>query len=114
MSNASRRLPARPSLEQLRKQARERLNAVRAADPAATLADAQYAIARDYGFESWPKLVHHVESVQSTHRLDGFEQLASDILAAYGGDLESLRRLIAHYGVGYDTHQFRIRVKSRV
>jgi hypothetical protein len=56
MPDAASRLPARPSLEQLRKQAKERLIALRGADPAATLADAQYALARDYGFESWPRL----------------------------------------------------------
>jgi predicted enzyme related to lactoylglutathione lyase len=56
-------LPARPSLEQLRKQAKERLLALRADDPAAKLADAQFLIAREYGFESWPRLVHHVSAV---------------------------------------------------
>ena len=37
---------------------------LRAADPSVNLAAAQHALARDYGFESWPKLVHHVESLQ--------------------------------------------------
>ena len=59
------RLPARPSLEQLRKQAKERLTTLRAADPAAKLADAQFALAREYGFESWPKLVHFVSSAHA-------------------------------------------------
>ena len=31
-------------------------------DPAAQLADAQHALARDYGFASWPKLKAHVEA----------------------------------------------------
>ena len=59
-----RRLPERPSLEQLRKQAKEHLDTLRAADPSVNLAAAQHALAREYGFESWPKLVHHVESMQ--------------------------------------------------
>ena len=59
-----RRLPDRPSLEQLRKQAKEHLRTLRTADPSATLSTAQHALAREYGFESWPKLVHHVESVR--------------------------------------------------
>jgi uncharacterized glyoxalase superfamily protein PhnB len=63
MSEPTSRLPARPSLEQLRKQAKARLAALRAADPAAKLADAQYALAREYGFDSWPKLVHHVSAL---------------------------------------------------
>ena len=53
----SRHLPERPSLEQLRKQAREHLDTLRAADSAVTLAAAQHALAREYGFESWPTLV---------------------------------------------------------
>ena len=76
--SASPRLPARPSLEQLRKQAKELLRACRDGDGAAlervrrhkpqatdpSLADAQFALAREYGFESWPGLVHHVECRQ--------------------------------------------------
>ena len=47
---------------------RERSRASRRASaahttPASLLAHAQLAIAREYGFPSWPKLVHHVESV---------------------------------------------------
>jgi hypothetical protein len=114
MPNPASRLPARPSLEQLRKQAKERLYTLRAADPATTLADAQYVLAREYGFESWPKLVRHVEAVLSSHRLEEFDRLAKDILAAYQGDDEALRRLIAHYGTGYGPEQFHIRVQGRV
>ena len=60
-----RHLPERPSLEQLRKQAKEHLDTLRAADPSVNLAAAQHALARDYGFESWPKLAHHVESMRA-------------------------------------------------
>src|SRR5688572_21283774 len=59
-----RLLPDRPSLAQLRKQAKELLGALRAVDASATLAAAQHVLAREYGCESWPKLVHHVESMQ--------------------------------------------------
>jgi len=114
MSNPPARLPARPSLEQLRKRAKERLRIVRADEPAATLADEQYALARDYGFESWPKLVHHVRSVLASARIEQFDRLAADLLAGYGGDTEALRRLIAHCGVGYDTDRFGARLRSRV
>lgn len=114
MSTPASRLPARPSLEQLRKQAKERLDALRAAEPAATLADAQYALAREYGFESWPRLVHHVEAVQSSGRLEQFERLARDILAGYHGDTEALQRLIVHFGVSYSVDQWRGRVRGHV
>ena len=60
-------LPGRPSLDQLRRQARELHRAaadgdedsarrVRAVSPRFTLSAAQLAIAREYGFASWPKL----------------------------------------------------------
>lgn len=66
MSDVPSRLPARPSLEHLRKQAKERLADLRTANPETTLAKAQFQIACEYGFDSWPKLVHHVEARQSS------------------------------------------------
>ncbi|HET6169457.1 MAG TPA: hypothetical protein VFE01_04710 [Terracidiphilus sp.] len=52
----SRELPAKPSLESLRKQAKQ-LHRTMAP---ATLADAQYALAREYGFANWAKLKSYV------------------------------------------------------
>jgi hypothetical protein len=43
-------VPDHPSLEQLRKQAKEHLDTLRTADPSANLAAAQHALAREYGF----------------------------------------------------------------
>ncbi|MEV1171221.1 hypothetical protein AB0J09_22685, partial [Nonomuraea sp. NPDC049784] len=48
-------LPQRPSLEHLRKQAKHRKRA-----HGIPLSRAQFEIAREYGFPSWPKLVEHV------------------------------------------------------
>ena len=59
----SRNLPDRPSLEFLRKEAKALLASLQQRDAAAQLADAQYALARDYGFDSWPKLKAHVEQL---------------------------------------------------
>jgi hypothetical protein len=61
----SRSLPPRPNLEHLRNQARELLARARAQHPEWQLADAQFALARSYGFSSWPALKHHVESMES-------------------------------------------------
>jgi uncharacterized glyoxalase superfamily protein PhnB len=36
---------------------------MRATDPSAKLADAQFLLAREYGFDSWPKLVDHVSTI---------------------------------------------------
>src|SRR5262245_9754813 len=57
----ARELPARPSLEHLRNQAKEVLKALQQSDANAQLADAQHAVAREYGFASWPKLRAQVE-----------------------------------------------------
>jgi hypothetical protein len=61
----SQNLPARPSLEHLRKQAKLRLDVIRARNPDAKLADALHAIAREYGFPTWPKLKEHVLAVSA-------------------------------------------------
>ena len=58
----SRDLPARPDLEHFKKQAKKLLRELRQRDANASLADALHALARDYGFASWPKLKAHVES----------------------------------------------------
>src|SRR5439155_442830 len=56
---AAKQLPPRPNLDQLKRQAKELLQAGKA--PA--LHDAQTLIAREYGFASWNKLREHVEEV---------------------------------------------------
>jgi ankyrin repeat protein len=71
-------LPPRPSLDQLRRRAKELRDAARTGDPAAlgritahspaarpgtvTLAAAQLAIAREHGHPSWPRLVAEVQA----------------------------------------------------
>ena len=54
-------LPRRPSLTHLRKQAKDLLRRLRQQNPDTTLAEAQHAVAREYGFDSWPKLKTQVE-----------------------------------------------------
>ena len=54
-------LPDTPNLEQLREQAKERLDVIRADAPNAQLSDAQLALARDYGFPSWRALKAEVD-----------------------------------------------------
>ena len=64
-------LPVKPSMDHLRRQARDLLRAAQAGDTAAvgrsravsvelTLATAQLAVAREYGFASWTKLKDEV------------------------------------------------------
>lgn len=62
---SARPLPDRPSLRHLKKQARDLLKR----GDAATLTDAQFQIARSYGFTSWPALKAHVDSIEEVGRL---------------------------------------------
>ncbi len=62
---ALRHLPDRPNLRHLKDQAKDLLKA----GAATSLADAQFQIARLYGFASWPKLKAHVESLQEVGQL---------------------------------------------
>lgn len=62
MSESSlRALPAQPDLDWYRKSAKQRLRAMRAADPAATLAEAQLRVAREQGFASWRELKRSID-----------------------------------------------------
>jgi ankyrin repeat protein len=134
MSFSPRRLPERPSLEHLRKEAKDLLHAARAGEAAALariaavkrtapddpiiLAHAQLAIAREYGFPSWPTLARHVESLaprgfvlrplirpvelspgRQWKLADGTFATADDVYAMFvasrDGAIEDVKRLVA-------------------
>lgn len=57
----SRALPPRPSLEFLRNEAKRRLEGLRASQSGAKLSEAQFQIAREYGFASWRALKAEIE-----------------------------------------------------
>jgi hypothetical protein len=61
----STNLPPFPNLEHLRKQAKALLTSMREEDARTRLSDAQFSIARHYGFESWPQLKRYVEEFPS-------------------------------------------------
>ena len=97
-----KQLHSRPNLDRLRSQAKALLSALRDRDPDAVqtfrqylpaalsmddesifaaawrLADAQSAIARQSGFESWPRLAHYVEQLRSLEGDWSFEYLEVD------------------------------------
>ncbi|HKV40280.1 MAG TPA: ankyrin repeat domain-containing protein [Blastocatellia bacterium] len=56
-------LPAHANLEHLKKEAKEQLRALRQQYPQSKLSAAQLAVARSYGFASWPKLRAYVEAL---------------------------------------------------
>jgi len=62
---APRPLPDRPNLRYLKDQAKDQLKN----GAAKSIADAQFQIARLYGFASWPKLKAHVESLEEIGQL---------------------------------------------
>src|SRR5689334_1871914 len=75
-SMSAKSLPPRPNLDQLKRQAKELLQAGKA--PA--LHDAQTLLAREYGFASWNKLREHVEelTLEFDAAVDQFLEAATD------------------------------------
>jgi ankyrin repeat protein len=79
-----RQLPEHPDLRHLKDQAKDLLEA----GEASSLTKAQFHIAREYGFASWPKLKAHVESLQSVGQLKQ---------AIDANDLEQVKKLMTRY-----------------
>jgi hypothetical protein len=78
-------LPDASNLEWLRKQAKRRLLDLREANLDAQLSDAQFDLAKQYGFSSWRALKAHVESLAVESQL--FD-------AARNGDVDTLVALL--------------------
>jgi ankyrin repeat protein len=114
----TRTLPPHPHFDQLKRQAKELLEAFRAGDATAiaevaahyrgaestafALHDAQLVLARAYGFDSWPKLKAFVDGATGRGEMikpvdldtaDGRDTWDT-IVAASAGDVETLRRLL--------------------
>ena len=114
-----KQLPARPSLEQYKKQAKELLKAYRSADAESirrvarnhprfeklaqpgfdigkfALADAQLVIAREHGAESWPKFARQIEVINSQMAAQS-DPLAAFIEAAiWHGTLDAATAILA-------------------
>lgn len=103
----SRLLPSRPDLEQQKQQAKELLERFAAGDIESrarvraslpdkrqvTLADAQFVLAREYGFGNWVALKRHIEAVADVRRSP--EALAHD--AFRRSDVRAVRDLLARH-----------------
>jgi ankyrin repeat protein len=90
-------LPESPNLNWLRKEAKRLLTELRTSNPSAQLADAQFAVAKEYGFSSWRALKAHIDALP----LDG--QLFE---AAQTGDVTKLASLL-------DTHPEKLHVRNQ-
>jgi ankyrin repeat protein len=112
-------LPAQPSLEQYKKQAKELLKAYRSADVETirrvkgnhprfeklaepgfdiskfALADAQLVIAREHGFESWPKFAKRIEVINSEVAARANPIAAFIEAAIWHGTLEAAEAILA-------------------
>jgi len=82
----ARPLPAHPNLEHLKNEAKNRLKQLRQQTPGATLAAAQVAVARSYGFASWRKLKWYVDALHGAG-----ERLVN---AVRTGDLATIRAVL--------------------
>ena len=103
----ARVLPARPDLEQYRKQAKELLKQWRRGDdeslrrlreyhphpPAAPgLADAQLVLAREHGIDSWPKFLKAIEAASGRLSSANVWRTAEESIVA--GDVATLETLL--------------------
>jgi hypothetical protein len=61
METSKRALPAQPSLDHLRKEAKRELACLRSRAASAQLSDAQLVVARSYGFSSWRAMKQEVD-----------------------------------------------------
>jgi ankyrin repeat protein len=83
-------LPERASLKYLKKLAKDRLAALRQADPRAKLATALLAVARDHGFSSWRALKAEIEQ---RHTKDA----ALFFAACAKGDADVMRGMLVNH-----------------
>lgn len=114
---AARNLSARPNLEQYKKQAKDLLKSVRAGDPEAlrrmrvhhsrvlnpALADAQFVIAREHGFDSWPKFAKQISPPKGADTKVVLWKLAEDAIVA--GDVSALERLLRDHRQTFRTER---------
>lgn len=85
-----RTLPDRANLEWYRKAAKKQLKLLRADTPAAQLADAQRAVAREHGFASWRKLKDRIDAMALQRSLDPLPLIE----AIRDGDVALAARLV--------------------
>lgn len=107
-----RKLTSATSLDNLRREARRWLKAVRDQQADAlqrfgqaypnhsgtiVLRDLQYALAREYGFDSWKDLRLAIQQAAASRTQESWEQAAHDFVESWNGDAAALERLNNHY-----------------
>lgn len=130
MPNCEPRPPMRLSLEQLRKQAKNLLRAYRAGEERArkraaeamphpvirsfSLADAQFVVARESGFQSWTHLKRHIEESWRSS-ITPYERFAADLAGIFDSDdVAALARIHEFLGRTPEVEQIRAHVLRRL
>ena len=102
----ARDLPARPNIEQYKKQAKELRDAYRSGDAnaarrvrqyvravdasdtgkvkALALADAQFGVAREHGFDSWPTFAQHIKTLAIAREVEALTDPVAALFEAAG------------------------------
>ena len=88
-------LPARPNLDWLRKTAKDHLRELRAQDSSRKLADAQFAVARQFGFSSWRALKAHVDQLHSAASMPADEEAADFLRHVGAGRIDAIKEALA-------------------
>lgn len=109
-----RKLTEASTLDNLRREAKRWLKALRegdsesrerfdrayptrhAGDPV-VLREVQHALAREHGFENWKELKAAVQKAATARTAEAYEQAARDFVEAYKGDEGALERLNQHF-----------------
>src|SRR5712671_2900398 len=100
-ASGSSSLPDAPNLDWLRKQAKRTLSELRKTDSRAKLADAQFELAKQYGFSSWRALKTHIDGLTVEGRLfdlakNGDARELAALLDAHPGKLEARNKPYEH------------------
>jgi len=100
-ASGSSSLPDAPNLDWLRKQAKRALSELRKTDSRAKLADAQFELAKQYGFLSWRALKTHIEGLTVEGQLfdlakNGDARKLAALLDAHPEKLEARNKPYEH------------------
>jgi hypothetical protein len=108
-----RKLTRSTTLDNLRREAKRWLKALRVNNPEArrrfesahpkhtgppTLRDVQHALAREHGFQNWNEIRLAIQQAARSRTCEAYELAARDFVDAYNGDGRALDRLNRHYG----------------
>jgi hypothetical protein len=123
-----KKLTSTTTLDNLRREAKRWLKALRENDPDArerfdracpshletpVLRDVQHALAREYGCAGWKELKLAIQQAARSRTTQAYEQAAHDFVATYQGDAAALERLNRHYGRSFTLDDLKAEIWRR-